>query len=280
RVLRRFLQHPDALLQKLTEFRGIIGGTSALAFLMRDLSVSSDVLQIYVPAAFYRPMLDGLASCMQVASEVHDFEEVMVPRYMKTERDISAKAILRLKNGLRIVLYGALRNTACAPIARSPLSAFTSFVTDHTFGCGYPILTLHRRALFSDLRLMRMDAEDHELFAALCRAGFSIAVTPTAWKEFRPSSTATTPTRPNSHFCSARWYVCPMQGRFFGDGGSLVGLLDPLGQPGSLVQASGIPPFGPMVAWRLSTSFECAEFCDVRDPVLHEWLVSSAFVFV
>ena len=70
-VLRRFLQHPNALLEKLTDFRAIIGGTSALAFLLRDLSVRSDILQIYVPVAFYRPMLDRLTTCAGIASEIH-----------------------------------------------------------------------------------------------------------------------------------------------------------------------------------------------------------------
>ncbi|KAI0746097.1 hypothetical protein C8Q76DRAFT_585293, partial [Earliella scabrosa] len=227
-ALRRFFRYPDALLRNLTEFRAVVGGTLALAFVLRDLSLSSNILQIYVPFPCYRQLVDRLLTCTRNARSIRNQEEMPVARYVKFERDVVAKTVLYLDNGRRAVIYGGAKGTACAPLVRSPLSALATFVTEHTFGCAYPLLTLRRRAIFSDLRLLRMDFDDHEVFGALCRAGFSFAISPTAWEEFRPFPPTALPTRPNSHFCTARWYLCPMQGRFFGDAGSLVGLVDPV----------------------------------------------------
>ena len=51
--------------------------------------------------------------------------------------------------------------------------------------------------------------------------------------------------------------------------------LDPLGPTFPRVQALSVPPFGPMVAWRMLSSFDCSDGCGIRDSVLHEWLVST-----
>lgn len=111
----------------------------------------------------------------------------------------------------------------------------------------------------------------------LAAAGFSFAVSPTAWPEFR--STDVEPRRPNSFHCTRRWDLCPDQGRYFGDKGSLVDFFDPLNIDFAVIRKAGVPPFGPMVAWRLFTSFECTDGCDRDDMVLHRWLLSSP-VFV
>ncbi|KAI0698723.1 hypothetical protein C8Q76DRAFT_633771 [Earliella scabrosa] len=278
RIISPFFSHPLVFLEHLSQSRAVIGGIVALSFVLRDPYLRSDVLQLYAGCGWYNTFVDKLVNCGSNARDIDRYHTPSVLPSFTTERDIHSQTVLQLKNGRRIVIYRAKTASACSPVCRSPFSVFNTFVTEHSFGCGYPRLTLQRRSILSDLRLGYMDSDDEYLFDLLCRSGFTFAVSPTAWSEFRRS--VLLPVRANSHLCARQWNVCPMQGRYFGDKGSFVDFLDPLSPTLPVVRSMGIPPFGPMVAWRLHTSLECAELCDVRDPVLHEWLVSTPLLIL
>ena len=78
--------------------------------------------------------------------------------------------------------------------------------------------------------------------------------------------------------CSRRFYTCPSQGRFFGDHGSLVIFFDPLGGDSAYCEEHNIAPFGPMILWRIISSFSCDDGCDF-DDILEEG-VTSIPVFI
>lgn len=74
--------------------------------------------------------------------------------------------------------------------------------------------------------------------------------------------------------CWRHRYVCPSQGRFFGDRGSFVEFFDPLRGGEEYCVTNNIAPFGPMVVWRVLSNFNCEEGCDIYDDVLEEGVTS------
>lgn len=77
---------------------------------------------------------------------------------------------------------------------------------------------------------------------------------------------------PRTEECWRPRYLCPSQGRFFGDRGSFVDFFDPLGGAEEHCNKNGIPPFGPMVVWRLLRTFNCEKGCDLWDDALEAGL--------
>ena len=74
--------------------------------------------------------------------------------------------------------------------------------------------------------------------------------------------------------CWRHLFICPSQGRYFGDRGSFVEFFDPLNGDETLCADNGVAPFGPMVVWRVLSSFDCAEGCDIYDDVLEDRITS------
>ena len=77
--------------------------------------------------------------------------------------------------------------------------------------------------------------------------------------------------------CGRTLYVCPSQGRFFGDSGSLIMFLD-----GFLVNLDNlrnrcVAPYGKMTAWRISSKQTCEGRCiedkSVVPPYVHTILI-------
>ena len=170
----------------------------------------------------------------------------------------------------------------------------------YSFGCSHPRLTLNRLALLADVDFPYLPAVQHVILDSLLKHNFSLAVSPSAWPNYRrcrqyhpldasveSSPCSTWPVLDEFGWkgaagivqeCWRHHYICPSQGRFFGDRGSLVDFFDPLGGDEVCCEANGLAPFGPMVVWRLVSSFECDEGCDF-DDILEEG-VTSIPVFI
>lgn len=271
--LRPFLSYPTNFLQHVTQYRCVVGGVTATVFMLRDSSVPNDILQIYAPSATYDRFVGAMVVCVYNGRDIRDMSSPSLPERFRDSRDVTAQTVFRMQNGRMIVVYRGGLVSPCSPIVRAPCSALVCFVTEHSFGCAYPRLTLQRRSILCDMRLESMDEMERVALDWLLSAGFSFALSPTAWPEFK--TTDADPPEPNSYHCTRRWDLCPEQGRYFGDRGSFVDFFDPLDMNFAVLQKTGIPPFGPMVTWRLFTSFNCADRCDRDDPVLNQWLLSS-----
>ena len=271
-ILRKFLSNPRTFLNHITETKAVVAGPTAVAFMLRDVTAVPSILHVYAATFWYGRLVERLRTCWELFPDVARIVSQNMDVPYSVERDITASTAFYLRNGKTIIVYRSCHISPCSPISRMPSSALMTFFTEFTFGCAYPALTLRRRSLLSDMRLRTLSPDDEDQLTSLLRAGFSFAVSPTAWEEYR--TTAAEPPRPNTHFCLRRRYLCPQQGRYFGDRGSLVGIMDPLSYDGSVIRSRSIPPFGPMVAWRLLNTYDCMEGCDMRDPLLHEWHIS------
>ena len=79
--------------------------------------------------------------------------------------------------------------------------------------------------------------------------------------------------------CWRHLYICPAQGRYFGDQGSFVDFFDPLGRGEAYCAQRNIPPFGPMIVWRVLSNFDCENNCDIYDEVLEEGVTYIPVLF-
>ncbi|PIL26244.1 hypothetical protein GSI_12000 [Ganoderma sinense ZZ0214-1] len=79
--------------------------------------------------------------------------------------------------------------------------------------------------------------------------------------------------------CWRHRFVCPSQSRYFGDRGSFIEFFDPLGGHEALCAAKNIAPFGPMVVWRIMSSYECVDDCGICDDIMEEGVTSIAVLF-
>ncbi|KAI0711631.1 hypothetical protein C8Q76DRAFT_797904 [Earliella scabrosa] len=278
RVVLRFFPYSKNMLPCLTETRAVVGGMGALEFILRECSFSYDTLEIFTTGFWYERLLDQLIHGGETGPNVVAVSNPELSSRYAAERDIKAQTVLHLRNGRAAVIYQTAFASACSAISRMPSTPLMAFVTEHTFGCAYPSLTFNHRALLSDLRSYNVTELDQVTFGALDKAGFTFALDPNAWD--RAARGAEENTKVIGDKCLRRRFLCPQQARYFGDRGSCVGYIDPLHTSSSSIAASGVPPFGPMVLWRLSTSFECPERCDRSDPLLNEWLVSTATLFL
>ena len=75
-------------------------------------------------------------------------------------------------------------------------------------------------------------------------------------------------TRREVQECLRHRYLCPSQGRFFGDRRSMVEFFDPLRGGEEFCAQNSVVPFGPMVVWRVLSTFTCERGCDIYDDAL------------
>lgn len=83
----------------------------------------------------------------------------------------------------------------------------------------------------------------------------------------------------SSDGCWCHRYVCPSQGRYFGDRGSFVGFFDPLDGDEARCVEDNVAPFGPMAVWRIMSSFSCDDCSDVYADILDEGVTSIPVAF-
>ncbi|KAI0715417.1 hypothetical protein C8Q76DRAFT_796176 [Earliella scabrosa] len=275
-TLRPFFSEPRTFLRHLTEHKAVVGGIAALSFLLRDPSVRCDVLQVFVGSFWYHNFVSALTNCPVNGQDVLNIRVRVAPRQYAMDRDIVGVTTFYLRNGRRIFVYRSGIISPCSTISRSPSTALMNFFTEYSFGCAYPSLTFRRRALLCDLRTTHLAPTDYIILACLLKVGFQFAGSPAVWPEFHEGLATVHVDNP----CFRHRFICPQQGRFFGDAGSLVDFVDPLGCKLPDPNVLSTPPFGPMIIWRLSSSYICQHGCNVNDPLVHAWAISGPLLII
>ncbi|KAI0713804.1 hypothetical protein C8Q76DRAFT_620734, partial [Earliella scabrosa] len=272
-MLQPFFPTPEPFFQLLSEHRAVIGGVAAVSFVLRDPGLRAPILEVYVGNRHFDVFVNGLVTCPSNGTNIRRVRASDSSPSFLRDRDIVSSTALYMKSGVVAVIYRSASISACAPFGRFPTSALMTFITQHTFACAYPALTLNRRTLVADIRMSGCCDTDYLTMGHLVRHGFDFAVNPCSWPEYRTGPSL--PGQATTYVCQRFRFTCPQQGRYFGDGGSLVGYMDPLGDGFHEVNVLNLPPFGPMVVWRLHTTYNCTNSCDSTDPLLHEWVTST-----
>ena len=274
-----FVTYPTALLRVVTEFNAVIGGEVALAYILRDVPIRPHSLEIFASRLQYEAICRAIISDPLLSVDIVDATTLKAHYTLCTQRDITQTLQLRLRSGLEMHVRRSSTLSPLSPIARVPCTAFMNFVTPQSFGCAYPRLTLNHQSLLSDLATGAADHLDEAARKLLVDVGIDAAVRPSHWREYRiwsrtPSDMDTVNACWRSHF------ICPEQGRFFGDRGSFVDFISPLECGAVELRIRRAPPFGCTIVWRLSSSYECVMSCEGRDRLLPNGVTSQAIMFV
>ena len=279
RLVDSFLSYPTALLQVVSDFNAVIGGEVALAYIRRDVTIRPHSLEIFVGRLQYEGICRAILSDPLLSLDIVVATTVNADYMLCTQRDITRTLRLRLRSGLDMHIRRSSTLSPLSPIARAPCTAFMNFVTRESFGCAYPRLTLNNQALLCDIGMGVADHLDGAARDILVDIGIEAAVEPSHWPEYRlwsptPSNVAT------SNACWRSHFICPEQGRFFGDRGSLVDFVSPLDCGAVQLRDRRAPPFGCTIVWRLSSSYQCVMSCEGRDRLLPNGVTSQAIMFV
>lgn len=275
--LRGFVGNPHGLLELVTRHGAIFGGELALSFLLRDEPFRPSSLEIFAGSSEYNKLCDALLDDLMIRTCIDKHSFIVSTLFHATRRLIAESLIIHLNNGMVIYVHRSYTTSPSAPITRSCCTALSNFVTGYGFGCSHPELTLARRALLADGEIPYLSSHDAQSLNRLFAYNFSMAVSPTAWPEYRRD--VDDGTLRSAEECWRERYLCPNQGRYFGDKGSLVGFLDPLGEDVTRCMEANLAPFGPMVIWRLLSTFECDDGCEFLDPVLEPGVTSIPVFF-
>lgn len=277
-MLRHFVSDAAKLWELFEGYGAVVGGLAALSFVLRDRSVRPDVLDVFVTeehAEFLEQMLDEDPDLDLRLNHVVDHDPLLL---FNTPRHTSRVATYVCPNGRFLKLFTSSTQSALDPIAVSPTTALINWVSPYAFACGYPSLTLQRRALSCSITARAPGAA--ALFLTLKTHGFERMRSPWCWPEYAQLVDPSTSTwfKP----CLRSLFLCPDQGRYFGDEGSLLNVFELHATEHDTLRTLHQPPYGVAVAWRLWFGGQrgCDWRCRCVDPLLPEGVVSVAAVVV
>ena len=278
-LLNPFLSQPVALLDLISRYGAVIGGEVALAFILRHRLFQPHTLEIFTGTSMYQLLCREILSDPRIVPDITGLAVTILPHPHNLQRDILETTHIHLRAARTLYIHRSSTLSPLSPIARSICTAMVNFVTPHCFGCAYPRLTLDDKALLSDLSESSMSDFDASLMLRLVEQGIDVSIDPATWKQYRTWSP--TPTLADStKACWRSHYICPEQGRFFGDQGSLIDFIDPLGTPTAALRGRGLPPFGTSVIWRLSSLYRCPLSCEAHDSTLPTGQTSVAIILM
>ena len=265
-LLAHFVPVPTSLLALSTRTRALLSGEVAIHYLLRDHSRQPLSLDIHVGSVYYDLFIANLYADpnlfqYRVASTTTHYSlEFISVRQMTTTHEIT------LANGRVIRIHSSSTISASHSMASSPTTAGITFLTEDCFATAYACLTLNRRALVCGERLGYILPSEQDVCERLLELGFSFEEDPSAWKEY--SAETLRARNPPIAGCCRPLFVCPRQGRYFGDRGSLVVFYDTLHVDFCRLKAKSVPPYGIMASWRLLSIEDCEEQCDEYDDIL------------
>ncbi|KAL1942586.1 hypothetical protein VTO73DRAFT_6188 [Trametes versicolor] len=270
-LLRHYVDVPDALLGHMSTTGALIGGLAALSFLLRDRSMRPPSLDIFVALqeAEYLEILLGrdVTRGMQLVSTV-DYDALNPDN---TPPQTSRVVTYLCVSGRLLTIHKSTSPSALDPIALSPTTALINWVSPHAFGCGYPELSLNRRAIASPGPPAY--PANGAVFVHLDNHGFDTQLSPWFWSRYEelvmPSD------RRCYRPCLRRLYMCPGQGRYFGDAGTLLNVFDLHGTDHAVMRSKRQLPYGVSLVWRLPFGGGPCDCCCGRIDEFRNFVCSS-----
>ncbi|KAL1942567.1 hypothetical protein VTO73DRAFT_6169 [Trametes versicolor] len=277
-LLDHYVPDSGALLEHMEATGAIVGGLAALSFVLRDVSIRPAALAIYVGS-------DQGEYLEQLLDEDEDLDLEFIAEadhdpldHFATPAHTTRMVTYRCRSGRFLKLYTSISISSLDPIAVSPTTALINWMSTRAFGCGYPALTMNRQAIGTSIadQLPGVPA----LFTLLASHGFDTRPTPWFWRSY-VSAVLAPHWGPWFRPCLRQLYICPSQGRYFGDAGSLLNIFDLHGTDHDQMRARHQLPYGVSLAWRLCFGGgPCDGCCSSSDPLLPEGVGTVAAVMV
>ncbi len=227
-LLSLFVPDPQSLSEALVDNQSFVGGSVALAFILRDSSIIPNTLDIFIPRSRGMNVENHLAYYQSAD------EQSWTPYNAANTTTLGARRLGQIvctsATGGRINLYESSADNALVPICLSWATHLVIYVNGAYFGTGYPNLLQRRRAILGQHFPGEVDQlEKYE------RRGFDIRFFSRQWVDMQEFG------------CGASQWSCATQERRFDDAGSLkvrVRPLDPSAAEDDVTAS---------VVWRLDT---------------------------
>ncbi|KAI1782576.1 hypothetical protein LXA43DRAFT_905390, partial [Ganoderma leucocontextum] len=181
RLIAPFVPNPHILIDLLPQFRAFLGGEVALAFLLRDPNFHPTAIDIFCNIFQFDTLCSALLHHSTLRTLIEHHEIVNHPSSFFSPREVVQYLHIRFVNGRSIYVHRSTSISASSPVIRAPNTGLMNYVTPYGFASAYPVLTLDRKAIISDLTLATMTTRDQAMVDNMLRAGFSLAVSPCAW---------------------------------------------------------------------------------------------------
>ena len=276
-LLSNFVPSPAALLSLLTRTHALLSGELAICYILRDGSFAPHSLEIFVGSVWFDEFIDSFGTSSELSGYQRDWWIIThVDRHVEA-RHVTNSLHIPLSTGRSIIIHAAASTSACHAIACSPSSLGTTFITEYSFATAYPRLTFSRRAIVRWDLLAEGDLHEQQMYDHLRTNGFSFEEDPTVWPEYSSEWCSN-----NAHpylACLRSTYLCPQQGRYFGDRGSMLCFMDRLTVDFAMLKDRCIPPYGIMAAWRLRSDLVCYGQCSDFDDLLAPGILVTSIKF-
>lgn len=218
-ILKPFIEYPDKLRTALRETQSIIGGSTAILFLLNEplLGPPAD-LNLYTGYPDADTMIEHLSvvqGCEIIDVLEHADNAIDPNQPLRYLRNGARKIILFSSNTALISLTISDKIDAAYPLLFTPNSGIVTYLSADGFLCAYAAMLFnHHLMLNPKTSLARVQAESFEIdsFMKYTDRGFSVFLhcqTPNVPYIYRPWCTTY-----NS-------YVCPHRPRYLGDAGCL-----------------------------------------------------------
>lgn len=246
--------------------------------ILYDPSIYETRFEIAVGNLVFETFVHRLNRLVPFDTHVTNRIEKPVPPPFPKLRRISRIAEFHLTSGLVIEVHESSTPSPCDVVCRSWTTALMNFVTEPSFGCAYPRLTLNYHAILCDGRVESKRELDYAAHDNLRARGLHSTSYSPQWPQYNLGLYTTRIPTPVG--CGRSLYACPMQGRCFGDPGSLVVFFDGFHVNLPALRYTNVAPYVPMTAWRIPTKIMCQGRCLETDPVLPPLVISIIIQFM
>ena len=277
-LILRFFPDPRAFLQQLTRWGAFIIGEGALSVVLHDSSICNNTLEIAVGSLVFDPFVHRLESLLPFGTHLSSLIEKPAPISFPSLRHITRIAEFQLKSGLIVEVYESTSPSACDVVCGAWTTALMNFVTEFSLGCAYPRLTLNYRGTLCDGRVQSTRWRDQCTHDGLMAKGFEFAHYSSTWSQHIAGPYVSSIVSMTG--CRRDLYICPTQGRYFGDPGSLVLFFQGLFANMDIIRDSCVAPYGTMSAWRIPSKEECVSQCVKDASVVPPYVISLLIRFV
>ena len=277
-MVARFFPEPPRFVRALTRWGGLIVGEAALSLILNSSSLPTGVtLELAVGNLIFDKFLEHVTRLIPFGSHVITCTDKPSPPSFPTLRHITRIAEFYLTTGHIIHVYESSSPSACDVVCGAWTTALMNFVTASSIGCAYPRLTLNFHGLLCDGRTNAKRWLDNGTYDRMRKIGFRFTVYGPTWPSFIPSPYSVS--LPSSVGCGKSFHVCPFQGRYFGDSGSLVVFFDGFFVDLGELRDLSIAPYGVMTAWRIPTNGTCQGRCIEDRSVVPAFVISMIIQF-
>ncbi|KAI0744422.1 hypothetical protein C8Q76DRAFT_566267, partial [Earliella scabrosa] len=264
RILGQFVKNPQTFLNNMEDYHGIVVGEAALAFILRDLNIVGDTLEVAVGR-------EHASDLEELFVTFHWFHFLQQSPATPSETDTTVRLFRahprRPNRYVRLLISHS--HSPLHPVARAPSTALINYVSPTSFGCAYPLLTLQRQGLIrllwcsnvadQDAASDQQDAsqEGHDAHPDPGQPGHNLDIS------------GFCSLHDTTYGCLKELFVCPGQARFFGDRGSFVGFFDIAHISPMSLAFDHHTPYNPSVVWRFSgTSLVACESSCAKNDIL------------